>query len=113
MLLGRQVAKAIYRIPSDFDNKLNRMEQAHVSVYCDMSLMLTYKAAYQTAVLVSQEMNSEIQIQLSGHYTAREEQIQARPLDYDNIPVYNPAGGYGSFVLPAVLVLILQQTLVL
>ena len=113
MLLGRQVAKAIYRIPSDFDNKLNRMEQAHVSVYCDMSLMLTYKAAYQTAVLVSQEMNSEIQIKLSGHYTAREEQIQARPLDYESIPVYNPAGGYGSFVLPAVLVLILQQTLVL
>jgi ABC-2 type transport system permease protein len=113
MLLGRQLVKAVYRIPSDFAAKLNRMEQAHVSVYCDMGLMLTYKAAYQTAVLVSQEMNSEIQVKLSGHYTAREEQIQKRPLDYDSIPVYNPAGGYGSFVLPAVLMLILQQTLVL
>ncbi len=28
--------------------KLNRGEQAHVGVYCDMSLMLTYKAIYQT-----------------------------------------------------------------
>lgn len=113
MLISRQVVKAIYYIPSDFQLKLNRMEQTAVSVYCDMSLMLTYKAAYQTAVLVSQEMNSEIQIKLSGHYTAREEQIQARPLDYDGMPIFSPAGGYGSFILPGVLMLILQQTLVL
>ncbi len=113
MLVGRQVVKAIYYIPSDFQHRLNRMEQAVVSVYCDMGLMLTYKAAYQTAVLVSQEMNGEIQIQLSGHYTQREEQIQKRPLDYDAQPIFNPGGGYGSFILPGVLMLILQQTLVL
>ena len=112
-LMGRQVVKAIYYIPSDFHSRLNRMEQTAVSVYCDMSLMLTYKAAYQTAVAVSQQMNSEIQIKLSGHYTQREEQIQARPLAYDEVPVFNPSGGYGSAILPAVLILILQQTLVL
>lgn len=113
MLMGRQLVKAIYYIPSDFQTRLNRMEQSVVSVYCDMSLMLTYKAAYQTALLVSQHMNSEIQVRLSGHYTAREEQLQTRPLDYEEVPVYNPSGGYGSAVLPAVLMLILQQTLVL
>jgi len=113
MLIGRQVVKAIYYIPSDFQTHLLRMEQGVVSVYCDMSLMLTYKAAYQTAMTVSQQMNSEIQVQLSGHYTHREEQIQTKPLDYDEVPVFNPAGGYGSAILPAVLILILQQTLVL
>ena len=113
MLVGRQVAHAVYYIPSDFQTRLNRMEQATVGVYCDMSLMLAYKASYQTAVLVSQEMNSEIQIKLSGNYTAREEQIQTNPLDYDGQPIFSPGGGYGSFILPAVLMLILQQTLVL
>ena len=113
MLISRQVVKAIYYIPSDFQTRLNRMEQTVMSVYCDMSLMLTYKAAYMAAVAATQEMNSEIQVKLSGHYTQREEQIQTRPLDYDAQPIFNPAGGYGSFVLPAVLVLILQQTLVL
>ena len=29
------------------------------------------------------------------------------------MPIFSPSGGYGSFVLPAVLILILQQTLVL
>ena len=113
MLISRQVVKAIYHIPSDFQSRLNRMEQATVSVYCDMSLMLTYKAAYQTALMVSQVMNGEIQIKLAGHYTRREEQLQARPLDYDAGPIFHPAGGYGSAVLPAVLLIILQQTLVL
>jgi ABC-2 type transport system permease protein len=89
------------------------MQQSVVSVYCDMSLMLTYKAAYQTALAVSQTMNKEIQIQLAGRYTKREEQIQAAPLQCDDVALYNPGGGYGSAILPAVLMLILQQTLVL
>ena len=113
MLVGRDVAKAVYFIPSDFQIRLNRMQQATISVYCDMSLLLAYKMTYQTAVLVSQEMNAEIQIQQSGKYTQREEQIQTKPLDYDALPLFSPGGGYGSFILPAVLMLIIQQTLVL
>jgi ABC-2 type transport system permease protein len=113
MLVGRDVAKAVYFIPSDFQIRLNRMQQATISVYCDMSLLLAYKMTYQTAVLVSQEMNAEIQIQQSGKYTQREEQIQTKPLDYDALPMFSPGGGYGSFILPAVLMLIIQQTLVL
>ena len=113
MLLGRQVAKAIYRIPADFQNCIMRMEPTTVAVYCDMSLMLTYKAAYQTALTVTQQMGAEIRRQLAGNYTQRDEQIQAQPLECEAVPIFNPAGGYGSAVLPAVLMLILQQTLVL
>ena len=112
-LVSRQMVKAIYHIPSDFQTRLNRMEPSVVGVYCDMSLMLTYKAAYQTAVTVSQHMNSVIQVKLSGRYTNREETIQTQPLAYDEVPIFNPAGGYGSALLPAVLMIILQQTLVL
>lgn len=112
-LVSRQMAKGIYYIPSDFATRLNRMEQATISVYCDMSLMLAYKAVYQTAVAVTQHMGAEIQTRIAGKYTVREEQIQARPLDFEDVPMFNPSGGYGSFVLPAVLMLIFQQTLVL
>ena len=112
-LVSRQLAKGIYYIPSDFATRINRMEQAVVSVYCDMSLMLTYKAIYQTAVVVTQSMGTEIQKKVSGNYTDREDAITTRPLDFDDVPIFNPAGGYGNFILPAVLMLILQQTLVL
>ena len=112
-LVSRQLAKGIYYIPSDFATRLNRMEQATLSVYCDMSLMLSYKAIYQTAINVTQYMGAEIQKKLSGKYTVREEQIQTRPLDFQDVPMFNPQGGYGTFVIPAVLMLIFQQTLVL
>ena len=112
-LVSRQVAKGVYHIPADFATRVNRMEQAVVSVYCDMSLMLTYKAIYQTSVAVTQTMGSEIQRKVSGNYTAREDLITTRPLDFEDVPIFNPAGGYGNFIIPAVLMLILQQTLIL
>lgn len=112
-LVSRHLVKGVYFIPPDFETNVLRMKQAVVSVYCDMSLMLTYKAIFQTSQLVSMEMGKEIQNKMGGRYTAREEAISARPLDYEDVPIFNPKGGYGSFVLPAVLILILQQTLVL
>lgn len=112
-LMGRQEVKGIYYIPSDFATRVNRMEQTAVSVYCDMSLMLTYKAVFQTATAVSQEMNKNIQTKLSGNYTAREDEISTQPLAYEEVPIFNPTGGYGNFILPGVLMLIIQQTLVL
>jgi len=112
-LVSRQVVKGIYLIPSDFATKINRMEQAVISVYCDMSLMLTYKAIYMTSVQVTQAMGAEIQKKVSGNYTDREDAITTRPLDFEDVPVFNPGAGYGNFIIPGVLMLILQQTLVL
>lgn len=112
-LVSRQVARGIYLIPADFAVKVNRMEQGVVSVYCDMSLMLTYKAIYQTAVAVTQSMGTELQVRASGNATDREDAVTTRPLAFDDVPIFNPAGGYGNFIIPAVLMLILQQTLVL
>ena len=115
-LVSRQIAKGIYLIPSDFETRLNRTEQATISVYCDMSLMLAYKAVFQTAQAVSQQMGSTQSSHLSSlnsHPTQREEEITARPLDYDEVAIFNPTGGYGSSIIPAVLMLIIQQTLVL
>ena len=89
------------------------MEQATLSVYCDMSLMLTYKAIYQTAMAVTQTMGAELQTKLSRPNSRREAEIAVQPLAVDDVPIFSPAGGYGTSVLPAVLILILQQTLVL
>ena len=112
-LVSRQLVKGFYLIPSTFESDIYRMQGGIISVYCDMSLMLTYKAIFQTAQVVSMEMGSDIKRTLGGQYTAREEAISARPLDYDDVPLFSPSGGYGSSILPAVLMLILQQTLVL
>ena len=112
-LVSRQIVKGIYLIPEDFATRVNRLEQATVSVYCDMALMLTYKAIYQTAMAVSQKMGAGIQTKLAGKYTKREEVINASPLDVEEVAMFNPQAGYGTAILPAVLMLIIQQTLAL
>jgi len=112
-LVSRQLVKGVYLIPSSFEADTYGLRQGTISVYCDMSLMLTYKAIFQTAQMVSMEMGNALKKNLGGYYTHREEVIAARPLDYEDVPIFSPAGGYGSGVLPAVLMLILQQTLVL
>lgn len=112
-LVQKQAVHGIVYIPADFDTKLNRGEQAHVGVYCDMSLMLTYKAIYQTAQAVASHINSGIQISKSGGFTDRDDEITTEPLAFDEVPIFNTTAGYGNAILPGVLVLILQQTMLL
>lgn len=112
-LVEQQKVHGIIYIPSDFSANINRMQQTAVSVYCDMSLLITYKAIYATAIGVATDVNSGIQISLSGNYTGREDQITTHPLAVEEVEIYNTTGGYGNFIIPGVLILIIQQTLVL
>ena len=112
-LVSRQLVKGIYLIPSDFAERINRGEQATVSVYCDMSLMLAYKNVYQTAMVEAALLGAGLKIKRSTIYTKREAAITAQPLAVTDVAMYNPSGGYGSCVLPAVLMILLQQALAL
>lgn len=112
-IIGHQKAYGVLVFPKDFDVKVNRMEQATVSLYCDMTMMLAYKNIFQTASMVNFEMGDKIKVKLLGNQTNREDQIATHPLDYDEVPIFNTTGGYGNFILPAVLILLLQQTLLL
>lgn len=112
-LVQKQVVHGIVYLPEDFSLKAGRMEQSFISVYCDMALMLSYKAIYQSAMAVATNMGSEVQVKLSQNMTTREDQVSTQPLAVEEVQLYNPTGGYGNFILPAVLILILQQTLML
>lgn len=112
-LTAKQQVHGTLYFPEDFERRLYRGEQTKVGVYCDMSLMLTYKAIYQTAQAVASDMNAQIQIAQSTDYTKRDNEITTKPLDFDEVPIFNTTGGYGNAILPGVLMLILQQTLLL
>ena len=78
-----------------------------------MSLMLTYKAIYQSALAVASHINSGIQITQAGGFTDRDDEITTEPLAFDEVPIFNTTMGYGNAIFPAVLILILQQTMLL
>lgn len=104
----------IIQIPESFVRDLTRGEQTHVGLFCDMSSMLYYKALLVTATNVSLEMNKDIKVNLHIPATTdRQSEISRMPVDYDYVPLYNSQSGFAAFLIPPVLMLIIQQTLLL
>ena len=111
--IGHGEAYGVVYFPRDFELKSVRGEQTHVGLYCDMSYLLNYKAIYQTVNKVNIEMWSKLQRRMQPKITMRDEAVAIHPLEFDEVPIFNVTGGYGNFILPAVLVLIIQQALLL
>lgn len=112
-LIKRQEVYGIVRIPSTFDRDIWKGEQTHVGLYCDMCSMLYYKALMLTATNVSLDMNKDIKVERLHATTNRQEEIIRTPIEYDYVSLYNPQSGFAAFLIPPVLMLIIQQTLLL
>ena len=95
-LVGRQDAFGVIYFPADFQGRLARMEQSRVSVFCDMSFMLYYKAIFQTVTAVAGDVNAAIQVERAGNWTGREDEITTKPLDFEEVQIFNSTGGYGN-----------------
>ncbi len=103
----------IIYIPRDFSKAIHRGEQVNVSLYCDMSGLLYYKAIVLANTMVSLEMNKDIKITRANKITAEDEYLTTHPITYIDISLFNSTAGFASFLIPAVLILIIQQSLTL
>ena len=112
-LLRRQEVYGVMRIPSTFSHDIWRGDQTNVGLYCDMCSMLYYKAFVLTATNVSLEMNKNIKVDRMQAYTDEQAKIMKMPIEYDYVSLYNPQSGFAAFLIPPVLMLIIQQTLFL
>lgn len=112
-LMEKNQVKGIIFIPEEFAYNLNTGEQAHVSIYCSMASLFYYKSMLVACTEVSLAMNREIEIKRLGQLTAREASVATLPLRYKAIDIANPTTGFANFIIPAILMLIIQQTLLL
>jgi len=113
-MLQRQEVYGIIHVPAEFHTNFFEGKQSVVAVYCDMCSMLYYKNIALTCSNVSIAMNKDIKVEnYIRPKTEREAQIAGQPIAYDQTPLYNTAGGYASFMIPPILMLILQQALCL
>lgn len=109
----RQAFGIVY-IPKSMSDDIACGRQAHVGYYSDMSSMMYYKTMLAGINNVSLKMGRDIRIQRHlGHSTSRQEAIMKMPIKYDYTPLFNPQGGFASFLIPPVLMLIIQQTMLL
>lgn len=113
-LVKEQKAYGVVRIPSSFSRDLSLGDQTNIGVYCDMSSLMYYKAILLTATNVSLEFNKDIKVthHLAGS-SERQDEVTKMPIEYDYVALYNPVSGFAAFLIPPVLMLIIQQTLFL
>lgn len=108
-----QVHGIIY-IPEDFSTSINTKRQTTVSIYADVTSFFWYRNLALASSSVSLTMGGEIQaknrIAAGEMYDQAVSQVQ--PFKPTQHVLYNP-GGYPSFILPIVLILVLQQTLLI
>lgn len=103
---------AIFVIPEDYERNIGRMEPANVSVYCDMSLLLRFRA-----LLLAQ---ANVQLDLIGDITAERADAlgatslaSSKPLQVNENMMGDPTQGFASFVMPGIVILIMQQSMLL
>jgi ABC-2 type transport system permease protein len=113
-LVKNHKAYGIIHIPSWFDKDIWNGEQTRIGVYCDMSSMLYYKAILLACTDVTLEMNNDIK---NDFYlkskTKRDEEVNKMPIQYTYKAMFNTQSGFASFLIPPVIMLIFQQTLLL
>ena len=112
-LMHRHKAYGLIHIPSEFERTLADGRQATVNLYCDMSGLLYYKALLSGCTMVSLDMNRNIQMERLSGLSDWEKEVQTMPIENEYVTMFNPANGFQAFLIPAVLILVLQQTLVL
>ena len=112
MMEDREVNAIIY-FPRDFGRKLAGMETATLSLYCDMSSFMYYKNAMIGTNFVMLHEIGQIQMErysLAG-MTDQEVSQTVTPLGYEDNNPYNRASDYSFFLISAILMIIIQQTL--
>ncbi|WP_297973676.1 ABC transporter permease [uncultured Bacteroides sp.] len=113
LMLKERLAYGIIYVPADFSDNIAQGKQTQVSLFCDMSGLLYYKALLNANTSVSLDMNADIKIQRAGNSTHQQDEITTYPIKYEDVALFNPTNGFAAFLIPAVLILIIQQTLLL
>lgn len=102
-------------IPHDFARNILRKEQSSVAVYSDASYFLLYQQVMTGVAVATGTLSAGIEIKRmqAGGFSEDQAKELRDPLQLVAVALFNPSGGYASYVVPAVLVMILQQTLLI
>ena len=114
-LVQERRAYGVLVIPEGFERALLRGAQSPVALYADASYFLMYQRVMQGAAIPLRQMGAEVEMgRLIAQGTAPDVSLaKVSPVAQIEVPLFNPAAGYATYVLPAAFVLILQQTMLM
>ena len=108
-------AGGILFIPNGFERSVRRGESAGVGVYTDAAYFLVHRQGLTGLAEAVATLSAGVELRRLRAAGLSDAQARAArdPAPLLLRPLFNPAEGYASYIVPAVLVLILQQTLLI
>ena len=114
-LLDRGDAFAVVGIPPQTEHDVLKGTTVHLPVYADATYFFLFRTLSSGIVVAINTLSAEL---AAGGARTDGSLVKAAlaassPADILLQPIFNPVGGYASYVVPAAFVLILQQTLLI
>src|SRR5262249_13278187 len=105
----------ILLIPQHFERDLLHGRASPIALYADASYFLMYNRMSGAVSAVSRTLGSNVEIKrLIGLGVDPPVAAAASdPMPFIPVPLFNPQGGYATYILPAAFVLLLQQMLMI
>ena len=101
-LLAERKVWGVVALSPNLEEDILAGRQGRVAILGDASYFLAYREVVEGAVAAIQQQNEEIIAQRNGAFSP--------PVIYEQHNLFNSSLGYGIFVMPAIILLIVQQT---
>jgi len=115
LLLDRGEAFAVVGIPPEAERDVLKGTTVHIPIYADATYLFIFRTMSSGIAVAIDTLSAEL---ASGGARTDGSLVKATlasssPADILLQPIFNPVGGYASYVVPAAFVLILQQMLLI
>ncbi|MGY4473073.1 ABC transporter permease [Bradyrhizobium sp. USDA 3364] len=113
--IDRGDALAAIQIPPGTERDVLKGITAHIPVYADATYLFVFRSTASSVATAIGTLTSELASR-GGRSEGSLAKARLASLSPGNVllqPIFNPVGGYASYIVPAAFILILQQTLLI
>jgi ABC-2 type transport system permease protein len=113
--IDRGQAFAAVDIPPDTERDVLKGITAHIPIYADATYLFVFRSTASGVATAISTLTSDLVSRgaRSDGSLVKAKLASQSPADVLLQPIFNPVGGYASYVVPAAFILILQQTLLI
>ncbi|MEK1889794.1 MAG: ABC transporter permease [Phyllobacterium sp.] len=114
-MLAKRDVFGIVGIPQGTEREVMKGAEARVAAYADSAYFLLFNRTWQGITEATRTVSADVTSRgaRSDGSLYRAALVKTSPIEVLNQPLFNPTGGYASYIVPAAFLLILQQTLLM
>ena len=112
-VIREEGAYVIMEIEKDFAKNIVKGKQANVMMYPQMYSLLYYRTVLSAATDVNMQYNVVLQEEQVKSATEKQQSMSVNPVLSYSFSLFNPSSGFATFIMPAVEIMVIQQSLLL